>query len=166
MDYLQGKRSESKKGNKNPMYGTHWSEERRREKSEAMTGNKHHSWKGGRVRSGYKYIKIRVYSDDFFYPMVQSNGYVPEHRLVIAKALGRCLHPWEIVHHINGIKDDNRSENLQLVMEGQHKQITAMESNLCNLLDGQRELKQELRLLRLENRLLRERITEFQGGRI
>lgn len=40
--------------------------------------------------------------------------FVAEHRVVMEQAVGRQLYPEETVHHINGVKDDNRLGNLEL----------------------------------------------------
>ena len=112
-------------------------------------GDKHPRWKGGRTVNGNGYILIQLQPDDFFYPMTKPNGTVFEHRLVMAKHLGRCLHYWEIIHHINGIKDDNRIENLELKTDIGHKQLTLLERKIMRL--------------QSENTLLRKQLTECQS---
>ncbi len=72
-------------------------------------GPNHPNWNGGRrLREGYMYILTPGH------PYATKNGLVFEHRLVMEKILDRYLTPDETVHHLNGIKTDNRPENLEL----------------------------------------------------
>ena len=98
-------------------------------------GYKASNWKGGRQIDKRGYVLIRLTPEDFFYPMADSHNSVLEHRLVVAKALNRCLLPWEIVHHKGkkyptGSKEDKQDnrypENLQLLQDKKYHLIECL----------------------------------------
>jgi hypothetical protein len=73
---------------------------------ESFNGN----WKGGRTMHKAGYLMIRVPG----HPRAGRSPYIFEHILVAESMLCRFLVPGETVHHLNGVRDDNRPENLEL----------------------------------------------------
>ena len=54
------------------------------------------------------------------HPNANKHGRIPEHRLVMSEIIGRPLIDDETVHHKNGIRTDNRPENLELWVKNHH----------------------------------------------
>lgn len=105
-----------------------YTEEERRNKSEAQKraykekypdgrfADKHPRWKGGvRQHQGYKQIY-----NPYHFRATKTNPYVFEHILVAEQTLGRNLTKDEVVHHINGDKQDNHPENLEVCKRSEH----------------------------------------------
>ena len=74
------------------------------------SGKTHYNWNGGKRTSSQGYLEIKSPN----HPFRNKQNYVPEHRLIVEKHLGRYLTKDEVIHHINEIKTDNRIENLYL----------------------------------------------------
>ena len=92
-------------------------------------GDKHWNWKGGRCRS-HGYIKIAVEDDHLLAPERDKDGYVLEHRSVMAEMIGRPLYSFETVHHKDGQHDNNAADNLQLRI-GAHGPGVVLECAQC-----------------------------------
>ena len=79
-----------------------------RKLGKSQVGKNNPRWKGGKfIRRGYVFIHSPNHPRT-------TQKYVLEHVLVMEKKLGRFLLPNETVHHKNGIKHDNRIDNLEL----------------------------------------------------
>jgi len=85
----------------------------------ARVGDKAPRWKGGITvdRKGY----ILVQSPG--HPRAKASGYVQKHRLIAEQALGHYLKPTEVVHHVNGVKDDNRNCNLVICQDDSYHRL-------------------------------------------
>jgi hypothetical protein len=94
-------------------------------------GESHGQWKGGRLNKPGGYVWIRLYPEHPYYgKMAMSHGYILEHRLVMAEALGRPLDASETVHHIDGNRANNVLSNLQL-RNGNHGTGVVFQCRTC-----------------------------------
>lgn len=71
----------------------------------------HHNWKGGEWIDDAGYRRVLVSVEDRH---LTDDRYVREHRLIMARSLGRPLEYYEEVHHKNGNRLDNHIDNLEL----------------------------------------------------
>lgn len=86
-----------------------------REVARARVGPLRHNWTGGRKINQDGYVQVL----DKDHPNADALGYVLEHRKVMANAIGRPLREREMVHHINGNRQQNDLANLELCAHGQ-----------------------------------------------
>ena len=113
-------------GENNPMYGRKHSEETKKKISESRAKykrEKHPLWKGGRRKTSSGYIELLLPD----HHRARGNNYVFEHIVVAEKSIGRKIFASEHVHHINGVKTDNRPENLQVLTHGEHTKLHSKE---------------------------------------
>ena len=82
------------------------------------------TWKGGKTKHKEGYLMVRMPT----HPRARTVGYVFEHILVMESTLGRMLVAGETVHHVNGVRDDNRAENLELWCKPQPSGVRAADA--------------------------------------
>lgn len=109
-----------------------------------LRGKAHHGWKGGVIPNPDGYLLERVDESDPLFVLGQKKAgnmrYALQHRLVMARHLGRPLEPHETVHHIDGNIQNNAIENLQL-RNGKHGKGVAL---CCADCGSTNIIKQEL----------------------
>ncbi len=110
-------------GKDNHMKGKSRSEQTKLKISEKLknrfTGKNSPHWKGGKIKVAGYYANL-----------VQNKVYKYEHRLVAEAMLGRRLESDEIVHHKDGDKFNNNSENLQILTRSEHAKIHGLGTNI------------------------------------
>lgn len=99
---------------------------------------RHPNYKNGRIQSSKGYIFLSAKT----HPRATANGYVFEHILVWERIHGRRLPEGWVIHHLNGIKDDNRPCNLIAMKRGAHTDL------VIHWKKHIRELETEIQLLK------------------
>jgi len=83
------------------------------------------------------------------HPHAKSKGHIYEHRYIMEKFLNRFLLRSEHIHHKNGIKDDNRIENLDLNSHSGHAKYHSNGRDKTKFLEGSLTYSHARKLLRI-----------------
>lgn len=114
-----------------------WCSKRCVERSNVAKGRYSKAWKQGIWKHNLGYIEIHIdnYPEEFhsiLKPMARKGDkWLLEHRANLAIKLGRSLHSNEHVHHKNGVRDDNRPENLEVWLRGHPTGVSSNMSMRC-----------------------------------
>ncbi len=87
---------------------------------------KHNQFKEGNKISpgnGVSYSNGYVFIVSPNHPNKNANGYVRRSRLVVEEHIDRYLCRGEVIHHINGVKTDDRFENLEITNNSEHMRM-------------------------------------------
>jgi hypothetical protein len=97
--------------------------ETRKKMGRSRTGDRNPRWRGGRYVAATGYVLVLRHD----HPRSNRDGHVLEHILIAEETLGRplacygrCHRDNEVVHHKNGVRHDNRPENLEIMTHGEH----------------------------------------------
>lgn len=108
-------------------------------------GTNHYRWSNRAPRINFYGYRF-VYAPD--HRSAGSDGYAREHTIVAERMIGRSLTADEVVHHVNGVKHDNRPENLQVLTRSEHSSLHQANAPTWytdeELLDALRELAEQL----------------------
>lgn len=101
-----------------------WTDKSKASYHEKMSGERNPAWKGGvtyfKTHGNYKGVKYVRCPPDFV-SMARGDGYVMEHRLLVAQKIGRPLLRTEVVHHSNHDPADNNQKVSLFANNRDHK---------------------------------------------
>ena len=117
-----------------------WKNPEKRAKFAKYRGENSPFWKGGRGINNKGYVSIYVPG----HPRARPSGHVQEHIVVWEKANKQTLPDGWVIHHLNGVKGDNRPVNLVALPDRKHRHVMAAKAKriqeLEALLNNQHQL--------------------------
>lgn len=138
--------------------------------TQALVGPRSPYWKGGRLVNKHGYVSLWVSPDDFFHGMCpKGKNHCLEHRLIMAKTLGRLLHSWEEVHHKDLDPANNNPKNLELKMKGHGTGTTSKVQLVSKLHESKatvKELNAQVKKLTAHVKQLEVRVTMLEADNV